>query len=249
MFFPKFYSLVADLKHLNTSEGEFNLVTKDLNHHIYQLRLSEHVILTFGLENNTFKFGYNAKLFLSRKNLKMIMRFLNDNDCTMDKQEASKMVDLKELADNLNEKFGSAGKFYVSMTEETGEFNISLETKDYISHFLSVDMMSKGWNIDTGFVDLSQSIQFEIIKFLSENDYRLNHKEPKYNVIVGIGETDNDVAAYVKLDDGIYAVYDSVDEDDLNDDLYQLTESEIEELKSQLSDEMAQIVEIGKREV
>lgn len=78
---------------------------------------------------------------------------------------------------------------------------------------------------------------------------RLNHKEPKYNVIVGIGEIDNDVAAYVKLDDGIYAVYDSVDEDDLNDDLYQLTESEIEELKSQLSDEMAQIVEIGKKEV
>lgn len=33
------------------------------------------------------------------------MKFLNDNDCTMDEQEASKMVDLKKLADNLNEKF------------------------------------------------------------------------------------------------------------------------------------------------
>lgn len=249
MLYSKFYNLVADLKNWNTSPGKFHIVTVDLQHNIDQLKLSEHVILTFDWNDNTYKFGHNAQLFLSRNNLKMIMKFLNDNDCTMDEQEASKMVDLKKLADNLNEKFGSAGKFYFSMTEETGEFNISLETEDYISHFLSVDVMSKNWSIDTGFIDLGPSIQFEVIKFLSENDYRLNHKEPKYNVIVGIGEIDNDVAAYVKLDDGIYAVYDSVDEDDLNDDLYQLTESEIEELKSQLSDEMAQIVEIGKKEV
>lgn len=61
------------------------------------------------------------------------------------------------------------------MTEETGEFNISLETEDYISHFLSVDVMSKNWSIDTGFIDLGPSIQFEVIKFLITKTFSKNY--------------------------------------------------------------------------
>ena len=106
------------------------------------------------------------------------------------------------------------------------------------------------WHISSDFHFEQFSVQEKIMRFFinSNPNHWFDEPEKKYNIIIGKNEREKIKTAYQKLHDGTY-IADSVEEDDLKTDRYIFTESEIEDLKSTLSEQMAKIVDLGKVEV
>lgn len=87
--------------------------------------------------------------------------------------------------------------------------------------------------------------------YTTNSNHWFDEPEKKYNIVIGkdVGTYGDCVkTAYRKEDKGI-EVWDSAKEGNLTSDKYIFTESEIEDLKAPLPDNMAKIVDLGKVEV
>lgn len=106
------------------------------------------------------------------------------------------------------------------------------------------------WHISSDFHFEQFSVQEKIMRFVinSNPNHWFDEPEKKYNIIIGKNEREKIKTAYRRLYDGTY-IADSVEEDDLKRDRYIFTESEIEDLKATLPDNMAKIIDLGKVEV
>ena len=89
-----------------------------------------------------------------------------------------------------------------------------------------------------------------IVKYLANHTPEDWFAEKKYNIVIGRDNYTHRCSAYRKVDKGEYLIRSAADEDELKTFEYlQFTESEIEELKSTLPENMAKIVDLGKVEV
>lgn len=155
---------------------------------------------------------------------------------------------IKDLVRLLNRN--NEGKnFYIDDFANIGLCFIN-EIYNNESHQL-VEFNGKNWHTMALFGLENNSVQKEIMDFIytTDSNHWFDEPEKKYNIIIGIGESENEVAAYGKLDDGIYAINSSVTKNELKDELYQFTENEIKKFQSDLPDNLAHIVELGKVEV
>lgn len=168
------------------------------------------------------------------------------------------MKTLKDLVDELNklqDEDDFLSKFVIRREDEmdrvfVSKFLLNERTIVYKDLF-EYNYRLKGWLICSDLMEMNGAIQKVVVDFLSEfhgEGYEYLYQEKKYNIIIGIGESENEVAVYGKLDDGIYAINSSVTKNELEDDLYQFTENEIEKFQSDLPDNLAHIVELGKVE-
>lgn len=113
------------------------------------------------------------------------------------------------------------------------------------------------WSIHSSLGAMHNQVQEEIVDFVYTTDrtHWFDEQEKKYNIIVGeYVITDDDglwKAAYRKCGYGTYGteVVDNADENDLALDDFIFTESEIEDLKSKVSERSAKIIDLGKVEV
>lgn len=153
------------------------------------------------------------------------------------------MKTVQDLVDTLNKNFDN--EFDLFDKESGFEFCLRVDGAPIID-FNSRD---KSFEFQS-FIEYVHGKSLNIIvNFLANSNPDNWFAEKKYNIIIGIGESENEVAAYGKLDDGIYAINSSLTKNELKDDLYQFTENEIKKFQSDLPDNLAHIVELGKVEV
>ena len=110
------------------------------------------------------------------------------------------------------------------------------------------------WDIISGFCMLHHEVQKEIMDFIytTDSNHWFDEPEKKYNIVIAEDVNKNNVVhwktAYQKKYKGV-EINDAVDEKVFINDNFIFTESEIEELKSNLPENMAKIVDLGKVEV
>ncbi|CAI2678890.1 hypothetical protein AKUH3B103M_PHAGE100200 (plasmid) [Apilactobacillus kunkeei] len=162
------------------------------------------------------------------------------------------MKTLNDLVDKLNNyvEDGELGKYYI---EQGGDKRYYL----YEQYFAPDDGLLvvfapdyPHWIIHCDFGMVNYADQEKIMDFIynTDKEHWFDEPEKKYNIIIGEGEQGKLKTAYKKFSNGTY-IGDAVEEDDLKKDRYIFTESEIEDLKATLPENMAKIVELGKVEV
>ena len=101
---------------------------------------------------------------------------------------------------------------------------------------------------------MNRVVQKDIMDFIytTDSNHWFDEPEKKYNIVIAEDVNKNNVVhwktAYQKKSKGV-EINDAVDEKDFINDDFIFTESEIEELKSNLPENMAKIVDLGKVEV
>ena len=106
------------------------------------------------------------------------------------------------------------------------------------------------WDILSGFCMLHHDVQKEIMDFIytTDSNHWFDEQEKKYNIIIGEDVGQIYRSAYKKCGFGA-KVSDNVHEENLTLDDYQFTETEIEDLKSKVSERSAKIIDLGKVEI
>ena len=112
------------------------------------------------------------------------------------------------------------------------------------------------WMICSGLSEVSFFLQKDIMDFVYtvDSEHWFDNIEKRYNIILGEqvtkGGFEPSKAAYKKSSDKRYVdISDIVEEDDLKLAKYIFTESEVEDLKSKVSEHSAKIIDLGKVEV
>lgn len=164
------------------------------------------------------------------------------------------MKTLNDLVDKLNNyvevEDGELGKYYI---EQGGDKRYYLYEQYYAPDDGLLVVFAPDyphWIIKWDLGGVNHIDQEKIMDFIytTDKEHWFDEPEKKYNIIIGKNERKKIKTAYQKLYDGTY-IADSVEEDDLKTDRYIFTESEIEDLKATLPDNMAKIVDLGKVEV
>lgn len=106
------------------------------------------------------------------------------------------------------------------------------------------------WDIHGDFCMLHREVQKYIMDFVytTDKEHWFDEPEKKYNIIIGEDVGQIYRSAYKKCWFGA-KVSDNVHEEDLILENYQFTESEVEDLKSKVSERSAKIIDLGKVEV
>ncbi|CAI2698260.1 hypothetical protein AKUA2103_PHAGE100200 (plasmid) [Apilactobacillus kunkeei] len=106
------------------------------------------------------------------------------------------------------------------------------------------------WDIISGFCMLHHDVQKEIMDFIytTDKEHWFDEPEKKYNIVIGKDMRGHCKSAYYKGTDAV-KVLANVYKDDLTLDNFIFTESEIEDLKATLPENMAKIIDLGKVEV
>ena len=163
------------------------------------------------------------------------------------------MKTINDLVDKLN-SYGAYGKFYI----RKGKNDNYLLRKRYIegedATLFEFAKKQPYWSIHQPLGAMHNQVQKDIMDFIytTDSNHWFDEKDTKYNIIIGKDvRTDDDglwKSAYQKVWYGTKVV-DNADETDLTLAEFRFTESEIEELKATLPENMAKIVDLGKVEV
>lgn len=154
------------------------------------------------------------------------------------------MKTLKDLVDKLNN--------YYDMEFRVANTGDGYCIEDDMSIYICFD--NGNWDILIGFCMLNHEIQKEIMDFVysTDKEHWFDEPEKKYNIIVGRDLEPFAIqewkAAYMKTAHGVKVWHASPEKDFINDEFI-FTESEVEDLKSELPENMAKIVDLGKVEV
>ena len=159
------------------------------------------------------------------------------------------MKTLNDLVKQLN-NYKIYGEFYI---DQLGDGRYYLFTEYLSSKVISFSKNHPKWIIYPSLGDMNRVVQKDIMDFIytTDSNHWFDEPEKKYNIVIGkdVGTYGDYVrTAYRKKDKGI-EVWDSAKEGNMTSDKYIFTESEIEDLKATLPDNMAKIVELGKVEV
>ncbi len=162
------------------------------------------------------------------------------------------MKTINDLVKRLNIFFGY-GDFYIDKDDEMETYTLYMKDLGTVGGLIELSKEYKRWNAQPSFGLASADVQKTIMDFIYTTDSKhwFDEQEKKYNIVIGkdVGTYGDYVrTAYRKKDKGI-EVWDSAKEGNMTSDKYIFTESEIEDLKATLPDNMAKIVELGKVEV
>lgn len=165
------------------------------------------------------------------------------------------MKTINDLVDELNRLFDDS-EFYIERRDAYDVMDgyvIYMKNHvviDIVSELIEIDEKDNRWCAGREFGSASEDIQKTIMDFIytTDSNHWFDEPEKKYNIIIGENKREKLKTAYHKLSNGTY-IGDAVEEDDLKTDRYIFTESEIEQLKSTLPENMAKIVDLGKVEV
>ena len=159
------------------------------------------------------------------------------------------MKTINDLVDRLN-SYVAYGEFYIRKGKNDNYLLCKRYTEGEDATLFDFAKRQPYWSIHSSLGAMNNRVQKEIMDFVynTDKDHWFDEQEKKYNIIIGENEQEKLKTAYHKLHNGTY-VGDAVEEDDLKTDRYIFTESEIEDLKATLPDNMAKIVDLGKVEV
>ena len=176
------------------------------------------------------------------------------------------MKTIRDLVDRLNAKFDYAD-FFIKASYDQRAYYIDMKTFDDYGSVIEFDKQSKYWFIGTTLGLASNEVQKDIMDFVYGTDkaHWFDEQEKKYNIIIGkdSGHTvclnvyrkkfyfETPYACDVEATDeiNVFLTDDRAQKEDLKKEEYIFTESEIEDLKSTLPENMAKIVDLGKVKV
>lgn len=161
--------------------------------------------------------------------------------------------ELNELTKYLNDETVRSSRDLFTVEQNDNNAYIKFD------EFNVITFRTDDWHIENDFGMLNSEIQKIIIDYAnrtSAKDWFIPHTK-RYNIIVGPSYKDDCVTAYYKTErEEWYNVFHEImcldafaEKNSLLSEEYMFTEPEIKELKSTLSENMAQIVELGKVEV
>ena len=159
------------------------------------------------------------------------------------------MKTINDLVDKLN-SYGDYGEYYIRK-DKAEEY---LLCKRYMYGIdpilLAFAKKQPYWDIYVDFGAMDNRVQKEIMDFIytTDSNHWFDEQEKKYNIIIGEDMSGNFKTVYYKAGN-VVDVTDTAGEYELVSDQYQFTESEIEELKSKVSENSAKIIDLGKVEV
>lgn len=164
------------------------------------------------------------------------------------------MKTLNDLVDKLNNyvevEDGELGKYYI---EQGGDKRYYLYEQYYAPDDGLLVVFAPDyphWIINWDLGGVNHIDQEKIMDFIynTDKEHWFDEPEKKYNIVIGENVRGKLKTAYHKLRNSAY-VCSAVEEDDLKTDRFIFTESEIEDLKSKVSERSAKIVDLGKVEV
>lgn len=159
------------------------------------------------------------------------------------------MKTINDLVDKLN-SYGAYGEYYI----RKGKAEEYLLCKRYMygidPTLLALAKKQPYWDIYSSLGAMNNRVQKEIMDFIysTDSNHWFDEPEKKYNIIIGEDVNGEYKSAYKKWWNGA-EVSDEVNENDLTSDEFKFTESEIEVLKSKVSERSAKIIDLGKVEV
>lgn len=156
------------------------------------------------------------------------------------------MKTLNDLVKQLN-NYKIYGEFYV---DQLGDGRYYLFTEYLSSKVISFSKNHPKWIIYPSLGDMNRVVKQDIMDFIytTDKEHWFDEPEKKYNIIIGEDMSGNFKTVYYKVGNGV-DVTDAAGEYELVSDQYQFTESEIEDLKATLPENMAKIIDLGKVEV
>lgn len=159
------------------------------------------------------------------------------------------MKTINDLVDKLN-NYEAYGEYYI----KEGKNDNYLLYKRYIlsedSTLFEFAKKQPYWSIYPNLGAMHNQVQEDIMDFIytTDKEHWFDEPEKKYNIIIGEDMSGNFKTVYYKVGNGV-DVTDAAGEYELVSDQYQFTESEIEDLKATLPENMAKIIDLGKVEV
>ena len=156
---------------------------------------------------------------------------------------------VKGLVNELNGLFGY-GDFYIEKDDEMDSYTLYMKALGTVGGLIELSKEYKSWIALPSFGLASADVQKNIMDFIysTDSNHWFDEPEKKYNIIIGEDVGTKWKSAYRKLADDI-GVMDTVKPEALTLAKYIFTESEIEDLKSKVSEHSAKIIELGKVEV
>lgn len=153
------------------------------------------------------------------------------------------MKTINDLVAKLN-RYVAYGKFYIRKGKNDNYLLCKRYTEGEDATLFEFAKKQPYWSIHQPLGAMHNQVQKDIMDFIytTDKEHWFDKPEKKYNIIIGIE------CAYTKTHDGIEIQFLN-EENDLMSDMFMFTESEIEELKSKLPENMAKIVDLGKVEV
>lgn len=159
------------------------------------------------------------------------------------------MKTINDLVNKLNNGV-AYGEYYIAKGKhENYLLRASYEAGEYVTIF-EFAKKQPYWNIYSGLAAKNNKVQKEIMDFVytTDKEHWFDEPEKKYNIVIGKDMSGNFKTVYYKVGNGV-DVTDTAGEYELVSDQYQFTESEIEDLKATLPENMAKIIDLGKVEV
>lgn len=161
------------------------------------------------------------------------------------------MKTVQDLIDMLNVTIEDEGVYYLT-EKHKGIFAVDYKLMSESWSIAIFDKPNKTILLTTNKNIMNWKEMYWISKYALEHPYEDWFAEKKYNIIIGEDVNSNNVVhrntCYEKTPKGV-DVNDSVREEYLTLDRYIFTESEIEDLKSKVSEQSAKIIDLGKVEV
>lgn len=161
------------------------------------------------------------------------------------------MKTLQDLVDGLNDVFSTDDCFYLKYDADMETVYLYRRLTDVYFELAEISKKYKSWLVGKDLYMQVGEVQKVIMNFLvksNSDDWFVEKK--KYNIIVGrSNDTRQYLTTYRRFGTEGFTLDNATDSSKLSSSNYQLTENEIEELKSTLPTNLAQIVDLGKVEV
>lgn len=163
------------------------------------------------------------------------------------------MKTINDLVKKLN-SYGEYGEYYIRKGKNDNYLLCKRYTEGEDATLFEFAKKQPYWSILQSLGAMNNQIQKDIMDFIYTTDkiHWFDEPEKKYNIVIGEDvNSDNNVhwkTAYKKFGNGV-EIDDSIGKEDLTSSEYIFTESEIEDLKSKVSEQSAKIIDLGKVEV
>lgn len=159
------------------------------------------------------------------------------------------MKTINDLVDKLN-NYGAYGEYYIKEGKNDNYLLYKRYTLSEDSTLFEFAKKQPYWSIYPNLGAMHNQVQKEIMDFIytTDKEHWFDEPEKKYNIVIGKDMSGNFKTVYYKVGNGV-DVTDAAGEYELVSDQYQFTESEIEDLKATLPENMAKIIDLGKVEV
>lgn len=160
---------------------------------------------------------------------------------------------INDLVKKLNQ-YGAYGEYYVRKGKAEEYLLCKRYTEGEDATLFEFAKKQPYWSIHPSLGVMHNQVQEDIMDFVysTDKEHWFDEPEKKYNIIVGRDLEPFAIqewkAAYMKTAHGVKVWHASPEKDFINDEFI-FTESEVEDLKSELPENMAKIVDLGKVEV